>query len=672
MRYSVIWSTDERETRKGESIDITASESWLAKLGSWTEALEVYERKLAQNASDFDAVLGCMRCLGAIGEWKKVLELADDNWGAMSGVAYSSEEHTGKPGNPRSRRKAVRICAQAAWRLGQWDELEKFADQLIGVSQHDMVSAPAASGGIVAPQVDFDGAFFSAVLHVHRKEWASAAEAIDSARKAMDQRLTALMAESYSRAYPSMVTAQTLAEMEEIVEYQKLVERAQEAGNRHPMNRPDSVAARERLLSVWRDRLAGCRVDAEVHSSILAVRSLVLGPEDEVEATLTLSELSRQAQRYKFAERVLLDPLESLNADLNGPFFGIGMPEALRTVADFSGVSTGSFAAVIDRIVTGDLRGIVAGYGAHHEQWSSKLIAEAGGLARCVDKLLLFLCIALQWHLVLSHVLSYARLDIQHRLYFAYVKHLWFTDRKEEAMTRLTYLCDVVDMVCHCERVPDTALRVACWLELGEWKITHAESPVSFLSDSLQAEALTIFKRATMLNRCGYRAWHTWALLNLRIALQQRDRDSATNERPSGAHTPKAIRNHVVAAVKGFVNAVSLGTRKWCASVQQDLLNLLTCLFKYGKVGDIASVIAECIVSVHIEAWLGVLPQLLARIHIKDPSIRAVLHPLLIRLGEKHPQALMYPLSVLLNSPVAERKASAESLMNSLKGTQEK
>jgi serine/threonine-protein kinase mTOR len=50
------------------------------------------------------------------------------------------------------------------------------------------------------------------------------------------------------------------------------------------------------------------------------------------------------------------------------------------------------------------------------------------------------------------------------------------------------------------------------------------------------------------------------------------------------------------------------------------------------------------------------------------PSIRSILHPLLIRLGERHPQALMYPLSVLLKSPVAERKNAAESLMNSLKG----
>ena len=97
------------------------------------------------------------------------------------------------------------------------------------------------------------------------------------------------------------------------------------------------------------------------------------------------------------------------------------------------------------------------------------------------------------------------------------------------------------------------------------------------------------------------------------------------------------------------------------------MLNFLTCLFQYGEQPEIATIINQCVETVHIETWLGVLPQLLARIHLNNPSIRSVLHPLLMRLGEKHPQALMYPLSVLLKSPVAERKSSAESLMNSLR-----
>ena len=322
MCYSVLWSTEKREQHRVQPIDLTAnSELWLAKLGSWTEALAVYKNTLKRNPNDFEAMLGCMQCLESRGEWRKVLKLASDKWDAMTGSSASEYASTHDIANPRSRRRAVRICAQAAWRLGQWDELDKFAGQLVGVadSLQTRKTEAASLGGKPAAKLDFDGSFFQAVLRVHKKDWITAANAIDDARKAMDSRLTALMAESYSRAYPSMVTAQTLAEMEEIVEFRKLEERSLSGASQHPTNRPNSDEARSRLLSVWRDRLAGCRADADVHSSILAVRSLILGPDDEVEATLMLSELSRQAQRHKYAERVLLDPLEALKADLNGP-----------------------------------------------------------------------------------------------------------------------------------------------------------------------------------------------------------------------------------------------------------------------------------------------------------------------------------------------------------------
>lgn len=195
-------------------------------------------------------------------------------------------------------------------------------------------------------------------------------------------------------------------------------------------------------------------------------------------------------------------------------------------------------------------------------------------------------------------------------------------------------------------------------------------SPGQHIPEPLQIEVLCEFRRATMMNGSDYKAWHAWALLNFRLALQLNDRDEGHingGGRSQGVQRADAQKNHAITAIKGFFNAISLGTKRWSASVQQDMLNLLTCLFKYGENTAIASIINECVDSVAIETWLGVLPQLLARIHIKNTSIRSVLHPLLKRLGEKHPQALMYPLSVLLKSPVAERKSAAESLMDSLR-----
>jgi len=251
------------------------------------------------------------------------------------------------------------------------------------------------------------------------------------------------------------------------------------------------------------------------------------------------------------------------------------------------------------------------------------------------------------------------------------LKHLWLTDRRGEAVDRLGRLCDVVDLVSNCESIPgNNYIRSSCWLELGEWKMEEKIIPGKHISGPLQVEILCDFKRASMIVGCGYKAWHAWALLNFRLALQMDEREDITLDgslQSRDDQDPDAQRKHVVSAIKGFFSAISLGTKRWSASVQQDMLNLLTCLFKYGDQPTIASIINDGVATVAIETWLGVLPQLLARIQIKNPSIRSVLHPLLMRLGEKHPQALMYPLSVLLNSPVSERKSSAESLMTSLR-----
>ena len=324
-----------------------------------------------------------MRCLDASGEWRRVLELAERSWPALSGSSGFGQNES-QPSvhiSARSQKKALRLCAQSAWRLGKWDDLEKFALEL-NSSAAPSSKPIAGPGERVASRVDFEGSFFSAVLHIHRKEWTSAAETIDNARKAMDGRFTALMAESYNRAYPSMVTAQTLAEMEDIIELQKLEERSKRSSHRHPANKPNTDEARKRLVKVWRERLAGCRADAEVHASILAVRSLILGPSEDYEATLTLSELSRQAERFKLAERVLLDPLEALHADLDGPIFGFNLDGQLGLNFGVAARNSGSFTPIINHLVTDEVGMFLPKYGPQEEQLSNRLVSAAGSLER--------------------------------------------------------------------------------------------------------------------------------------------------------------------------------------------------------------------------------------------------------------------------------------------------
>lgn len=67
---------------------------------------------------------------------------------------------------------------------------------------------------------------------------------------------------------------------------------------------------------------------------------------------------------------------------------------------------------------------------------------------------------------------------------------------------------------------------------------------------------------------------------------------------------------------------------------------------RYGKINEVLKTLEKGLENVHLDNWLGVLPQLIARIDHPEPSARKILHSLLSRLGEKHAQALVYPLSV--------------------------
>jgi FKBP12-rapamycin complex-associated protein len=289
MAYSVITSYGDSST--GDSASWAGDivyESWLAKLGAWAEAVVMYEQKLQENPHDVPSILGCMQCYDARGEWQKALDLAGRSWAALSGD-YPIETNAKTRLSRRSRqkstaenyKKALKFCSQAAWRLSKWDELESYSSQLVQghhdsniyTQSHiaDPNPSPKEPRSTNLPELDFDGAFYRAIVHINRAEWDDAANCIDTARMAMDSRFTALLAESYKRAYPSMVAAQELSELEEIISFRQQ-SRLNNGMQHHTSNRSDAKHARQHLLSVWQRRLDGCRVDAEVHSSIIAVR----------------------------------------------------------------------------------------------------------------------------------------------------------------------------------------------------------------------------------------------------------------------------------------------------------------------------------------------------------------------------------------------------------------
>ncbi len=113
------------------------------------------------------------------------------------------------------------------------------------------------------PESLVEGCFYRAILAIHHDQYSIAQRFITESREQIDTELTALIGESYSRAYSVMVRVQQLAELEEVIAYKQ----------------SKDFAERQLMIrKIWSERLLGCQRDVDSWQKILTVRSLVLNP----------------------------------------------------------------------------------------------------------------------------------------------------------------------------------------------------------------------------------------------------------------------------------------------------------------------------------------------------------------------------------------------------------
>ncbi|KAK5092938.1 phosphatidylinositol kinase-related protein kinase tor1 [Exophiala xenobiotica] len=235
--------------------EVELKEAWFERLQRWEEALAAYQKRERIEPENFEIVMGKMRCLHALGEWRMLSEIAQEHWNNAS---------------QENRRNMSALAAAAAWGRGEWDLMDNY----ISVMKD---SSP-------------DRAFFGAILAIQRNHFDDARSFIDKARDGVNSEITATIGESYNRAYGVVVRTQMLAELEEIIQY-KLSEN-------EPRRQQD-------LRELWNKRLLGCQANVEVWQRMLKVRALVLTPRDNPEIWIKFANLCRKSERIGLAERSL-------------------------------------------------------------------------------------------------------------------------------------------------------------------------------------------------------------------------------------------------------------------------------------------------------------------------------------------------------------------------------
>lgn len=126
------------------------------------------------------------------------------------------------------------------------------------------------------------------------------------------------------------------------------------------------------------------------------------------------------------------------------------------------------------------------------------------------------------------------------------------------------------------------------------------------------------------------------------------------------------VEAFVKEAIKGFVRSIVLDQSR-SSSVLQDTLRLLTLWFSYGTKEGISPIIDTELDKLSPENWLSVLPQLIARLHVKAPEISTTLKKLLIKVATNHPQALVCPIYVALNTNDEQQKLVALEVLSEMR-----
>lgn len=236
--------------------NLELKESWYEKLQRWEDALAAYENKQKEDPLNFDITLGRMRCLHNLGDWERLSQLAQEKW------LLPNEE---------IRKNIAHLGAAAAWALWQWEQMDDYIAYIKEESP--------------------DGAFFRAIIAVHRNQFAAAQQFIDKTRDLLDTELTALVNESYNRSYNVVVRVQMLAELEEMIAYKQL---------------HDNPEAQQFIRNTWNRRLKGSQRNVDVWQRFLKVRALVVSYQEDMDVWIKYANLCRKSGRFNLCQKTLL------------------------------------------------------------------------------------------------------------------------------------------------------------------------------------------------------------------------------------------------------------------------------------------------------------------------------------------------------------------------------
>ncbi|KAI1764494.1 FAT-domain-containing protein [Hypoxylon sp. FL1150] len=557
---------------------IQLRETWFEKLERWEEALQFYNKRESEMPRDqvvpLDIVMGKMRCLHALGEWDALASLTSNTWTNSA---------------PEVQRRIAPLATAAAWGLGKWDSMDNYLQSMKRNSP--------------------DRSFFGAILALHRNQFREAAACIQQTREGLDTELSALVSESYNRAYQVIVRVQMLAELEEIIVYKQADDRKKSTMRR-----------------TWESRLKGCQRNVEVWQRMLRLRGLVITPAENMYMWIKFANLCRKSGRMGLAEK----SLKQL----------IGTDQSLDTIIPHWTQNGQAQQGTATRIPPQVVYAVLKFYWEYGQQSQLRGTDHSERTLYCLSKFTADSAQNLEMAKASMQAVAPNGADPMSDYGFNSGLDAGIPNSRTQKIIQ-----------------DQTVLLAKCFLKKGEWQVALNKNDWQHRDVH---EILASYSKATQYNPKWYKAWHAWALANFEIVQTL----TSPGDRAVMRADPSIIINHVVPAVQGFFKSIALSS----GSSLQDTLRLLTLWFAHGGSGEVNTAVTQGFGTVSVDTWLEVIPQLIARINQPNQRVRQSIHNLLADVGRNHPQALVYPLTVAMKSAQSSRRSkSAALIMDSMR-----
>ncbi|KAI9501402.1 phosphatidylinositol kinase- protein kinase tor1 [Coemansia sp. RSA 1358] len=678
---------------RNEQPDIEESVEWYLRLQRWDEALAIYQRQEAENGPSHINLNGQIRCLFEMSDWETLIPMYDRIW----------------RGNDHQLQLAsANIGMSMAWAMGDIDRMEFYLSTL--------------------PNMSKDKSFCRALLSVYHNKFDEAIEHINDARNEMEMDLVSHITESYSRGYSQVFRCQMLTELEEVIAYKtahddkerrgaiistwrrRLEGIQQDVGMWQKILRLRSMVLRPVLdLDTWIKYVNMCRNSDQMKIARHAISQLL---EDEAryleeihtgETDSPSTIVTAHAHEYMRLRAQLDQQQQGHQQQLQRGYQMDGMVPRSSGYSSWNGqqqqnisgnaaLNDASINAPLDTAIrisqqpalvymylkykwaanerrdafqmlemfSGDYSSKIGfdprnpdAFADHMDARAYASVnnqADAAEDAKVIHFLARFYFKRAEW---LSSIQQNASLAQEARskagIGINDTSYTRIMGRSESISMRRPRL-SISAGTANGTPGSDMAKSLAD---------TKADQDAEFLfklkGERINESILESYRAATVLDRKWYKAWHSLALRHY-YETQKYDTEHANV-------SVEIIDKHVVPAVHGFFRAIQLSKSD---TTLQDTLRLLTAWFNYSQHEGVAQAVLDGFNSVPIRTWLQVIPQILARIHIKFESTSRLIRQLLTEVGKFHPHAILFSLYVAARSDHPERSQAAKDVLAKL------